>query len=405
MSEIRYFDNPYPKDIGEDKEHILDSTKKKLSEEYIHKAWDSIRTLLKTLDVGVSKGNESGDYSIYTGTCGYVVLYLHLAEVLGDNTYLQKATEIVEKTVGNLKGRRLSFLCGDIGPLALGAIINSKNKMEEKLKLCIANIKEMERSVLNIKSDLPDELLYGRAGYLYGLLLIQQKIGKEAIDDKMVRSVVTAILDSGRALSRKGKWSSPLMYQWHEKHYLGAAHGIVGILFLLLQVKDQLTTEELNELIRPTIDYLCGLQFPSGNMPSSISNTTDRLVHWCHGAPGAIFLFAKAYQVYGNISYLEHAKKCGECIWERGLLKKGYGLCHGSAGNGYALLYLYQVTGDAVYLYRAAQFGRWCQEYGTHGCRTPDRPLSLFEGLAGNIHFLVDLTRPDEAKFPAFLLD
>lgn len=68
------------------------------------------------------------------------------------------------------------------------------------------------------------------------------------------------------------------------------------------------------------------------------------------------------------------------------------------------LVLLMQVTGDAVYLYRAAQFGRWCQEYGTHGCRTPDRPLSLFEGLAGNIHFLVDLTRPDEAKFPAFIL-
>ncbi|XP_042241527.1 lanC-like protein 2 [Homarus americanus] len=87
-------------------------------------------------------------------------------------------------------------------------------------------------------------------------------------------------------------------------------------------------------------------------MPSSTSNPSDKLVHWCHGAPGSLFLFAKAYQIFGDTSYLEYAKKCGECIWERGLLKKGYGLCHGSAGNGYAMLYLYQVTGDAVYLYR-----------------------------------------------------
>ncbi|KAK8720624.1 hypothetical protein OTU49_013193 [Cherax quadricarinatus] len=212
------------------------------------------------------------------------------------------------------------------------------------------------------------------------------------------------MLDSGRALSRKLKCSAPLMYQWHEKRYLGAAHGLIGILFMLLQVKEHLTSKELTEMIQPTIDYLCNLQFSSGNLPSSIGNPTDRLVHWCHGAPGAVFLFAKAYQVFGNTSYLEHAKKSGECVWERGLLKKGYGLCHGSAGNGYALLYLYQVTKEATYLYRAAQFGNWCQDYGQHGCRTPDRPLSLFEGLAGNIHFLVDLTNPDEAKFPAFVL-
>lgn len=49
--------------------------------------------------------------------------------------------------------------------------------------------------------------------------------------------------------------------------------------------------------MKPTIDYVAKLQFPSGNLPSSLSNESDRLIHWCHGAPGAVFLFAKAYQV------------------------------------------------------------------------------------------------------------
>lgn len=26
------------------------------------------------------------------------------------------------------------------------------------------------------------------------------------------------------------------------------------------------------------------------------------------------------------------------------------------------------------------QFAEWCLDYGTHGCRIPDRPYSLFEG-------------------------
>ncbi|XP_069183111.1 LOW QUALITY PROTEIN: lanC-like protein 2 [Procambarus clarkii] len=297
MSEVRHFNNPYPRESGEDGEHILDCTTQKLSEEYTSKTWKNIKMLLNILDVELSKEHETSDTSVYTGMSGHVLLYLHVARVLNDDKYQQKARVLVDKVLQKLKSRRPSFLCGDTGPLVLGALVYHNSLLEDKVKHCITKIKELKREVLNTKSELPDELLYGRAGYLYALLFLQQKIGKEVVDDNMIRSVVTAILDSGRALSLKEKCATPLMYQWHEKRYIGAAHGIIGILFMLLQAKEHLSTEELHELIRPTVDYLCSLQFSSGNMPSSMGNPTDRLVHWCHGAPGAVFLFAKAYQV------------------------------------------------------------------------------------------------------------
>lgn len=68
-----------------------------------------------------------------------------------------------------------------------------------------------------------------------------------------------------------------------------------------VQAKDYMAGSELSNLVRPTIDYLQGLCFPSGNFPSSLSNNTDRLVQWCHGAPGAVFLFAQAYKVWQEI--------------------------------------------------------------------------------------------------------
>ena len=40
-------------------------------------------------------------------------------------------------------------------------------------------------------------------------------------------------------------------------------------------------------------------------------------------------------------------------IWNRGLLKKGYGICHGTAGNGYAFLAMYRLTQEQKYLYQA----------------------------------------------------
>jgi hypothetical protein len=55
--------------------------------------------------------------------------------------------------------------------------------------------------------------------------------------------------------------------------------------------------EELASLICPTIDYLLGLSFPSGNLPSSVGNDTDRLVHWCHGAPGFVAVLCLANKV------------------------------------------------------------------------------------------------------------
>ena len=45
-----------------------------------------------------------------------------------------------------------------------------------------------------------------------------------------------------------------------------------------------------------------------------------------------------------SIVGIDIAKKMGNCVWKRGLLKKGLGLCHGIGGNGLALKSLYNVT-------------------------------------------------------------
>ncbi|TWW71441.1 LanC-like protein 2 [Takifugu flavidus] len=50
------------------------------------------------------------------------------------------------------------------------------------------------------------------------------------------------------------------------------------------------------------------------------------------------------------------------------------------------------------------QFADWCLAYGTHGCRIPDRPYSLFEGMAGTILYLSELADPQNSCFPAFEL-
>jgi hypothetical protein len=58
-----------------------------------------------------------------------------------------------------------------------------------------------------------------------------------------------------------------------------------------------------------------------------------------------IYILFFLIQVFGHEEYLQTALKCGDVVWRRGLLTKGYSICHGVAGNAYTFLVLYQLTG------------------------------------------------------------
>lgn len=363
----------------------------------------AVNKLLSELDTQLHE-SSSHDYSVYTGTSGIALMYLLLSKRLNSSTYANRALNMMERVFSKLKNHRVSYLNGDAGPLAIGAVLYHTQGAEAKSLQCIDRLKKILPQVLNVSSDLPDEILYGRTGYLFALLYVNKCLGRDSIDSESIQQVVTAVLRSGQNLAKQEGRNVPLMYMWHGKYYLGGAHGIAGILYMLLQAKDYMTESELNNLVRPTIDYLQGICFPSNNFPSSLGNNTDKLVQWCHGAPGVVFLFAEAYKLFGQEEYLQTALKCGDVVWRRGLLTKGYSICHGVAGNAYTFLVLYQLTGDFKHLYQACKFAEWCMSYGKQQHLTPDRPLSLFEGVSGAIYFLVDIQDPKQAKFPAFEL-
>ena len=69
------------------------------------------------------------------------------------------------------------------------------------------------------------------------------------------------------------------------------------LVYLFIQVNASYVTDHLETLIRPSIDYISEKRFPSGNFLSSLGNQTDRLIHWCHGSPGAIYMLLQAYKV------------------------------------------------------------------------------------------------------------
>ena len=111
------------------------------------------------------------------------------------------------------------------------------------------------------------------------------------------------------------------------------------------------------------------------------------------------------FKVFNSELYLAAAKRCAEVTWERGVLTKGFSICHGIAGNALAILHLYQHTKDPLYMYRACKFAEIIMDDRPHEFRTPDRPLSLFEGTAGVIFFLLNLLDPEKSTFPGYQID
>jgi lantibiotic modifying enzyme len=202
------------------------------------------------------------------------------------------------------------------------------------------------------------------------------------------------------------------MWQWHDKAYLGAAHGVVGICQTLLSLQsDELDTVDQNlnmnsrQLIRQTIDGLEEFCFASGNLQSSIgsSSSQDKLVHWCHGAPGHVLLLVKASSVFGNPVYLERAKEIGEnVLMQRGILRKGVGLCHGISGNAYALLSIGRATEDPKWIQQAKAFAQFAWDHLNELETIPDHPYSLYEGCAGLAILLLDLCNPEQSAFPLY---
>lgn len=425
LDKERYFHNKADNYQSEGTEYINESANK-LSASFTMKILEFRNRLLNELLKNMKENENSilkEDITVYTGISGIAMLYLKIAKEGSQYSYLkEKATNYLKIACTNKKHEsklisRPTFLCGLAGPLVLNAIYADDMEQEKSGKHEISGRKGAEILLQILPSitndgDLPSELLYGRAGYLYALLLLKKNAPlsiSSTISDDSIKTIVLSIINNGVKYAKETRRHVPMWWEWHGKEYIGAAHGICGILFMLLAAKPFIPEESIINYIKPTLDYFVHFQYPSGNFPSSITGhtppTNDKLLHWCHGAPGPVHLLLKAHEIWpnNNDSYLVRAQKCGEAIWRRGLLKKGYGLCHGVAGNTYAFLALWKTTKEYQYLYRSAVFAEWCFDYGKRGCSVPDRPLSLFEGLAGTIYLFSDMIQNTTlATFPAF---
>ncbi|CAI9736988.1 3 [Octopus vulgaris] len=388
------------------------------------KKWiDSIENIVKLIINKMPASSlENCDGGLYVGNAGvaYMLYCLTKSDALGDElkkycaeqcrVYFDAALNFAEST--NDRDPAVSFLLGKAGVYSVGTAISSLNGDQAQVERFIneyISLGELCKPIIIFPYG-SDELFVGRAGYLFGSFFINNVLQREAIKHNL--SLCQSIIQSGKKYASKHESLSPLMYSYHGTEYLGAAHGLSSILLALLCTDNLFETCPSAETeIKQSIDFLLSIEQPNSNYAPAMDEVnmvqkrplSEELIHWCHGAPGIIYVFARAYQVWKDEKYLQACIRCGELTWKAGLLKKGPGICHGIAGNGYVFLLLYRLTKDTKYLHRAQCFAEFIftTEF-QNGARTPDAPYSLYEGWAGTVLFLLSLLNPETAEYPFF---
>ncbi|KIY62717.1 hypothetical protein CYLTODRAFT_458763 [Cylindrobasidium torrendii FP15055 ss-10] len=294
----------------------------------------------------------------------------------------------------------------------------------------LAEAIECARKV-GLDSDEHCEFLYGRAGLLYGLMYLRQALRNvdasvpevndalELTVDKILGCIANVIFQHGRhgaaeyqAATQHTGMAPPLIWRWHGKRYLGAGHGLAGILHVLLLLPHGVLTHQEKCEIADTALWLVEQQEPEGNWPSKapepsvlVHKHASELVQWCHGAPGILIMLSNILIRHKDCTtpsqrHILHnsIRLAAELVYQRGFLRKGVGFCHGVGGSVYALLAASDAAldcGDAHnkeaeskrLLHRAAHLACMAVDYRslahTEDMQVPDRPWSLYEGLAG----------------------
>jgi len=387
-----------------------------------------------------SLGKKKIRATFYTGTGGNI--YIYWKQYLFHDRkkeYLDKFHQSLKTNLSifkeinkHSKPYTNSFFMSDSGIYLFWCIYAIEIHDKKIFDIHFNNLIKLKRISMEDNAEL--ELLYGTSGYLYCLLFLKRYISAENNNNSIVNKDDMEILNNSiieifNILLKRGienminhNWENSLLFpfpmneEYHEL-YLGAAHGLIGALYMLLSTIKffpELLNQEyiingnkasIKNILFKSLKYVKSLQIKStGNFPSDVEGyDSGDCVHFCHGCVGAIHLFLLAEEFYPNNGFKETAFSCNKSLWERGLLYKGNGLCHGMAGITFGLIKLYKYTQNDLYLKEAigicnGTFDPTVQslvkEYKDPQRKkkgVPDTPYSLMEGEGGCLVMYYDL--------------
>jgi hypothetical protein len=240
--------------------------------------------------------------------------------------------------------------------------------------------------------DLPAlEVMFGHPGHMALVAQLHARTGEQRWAE-LWSAGAERLLEEWRRDDALGVWLWTQRFGTREARIVGAAHGLVGNVHVLIRGGSLLAAEQRDEVERRAVETLTRLAVVEdgmANWPTVAGGpltANDRIrVQWCHGAAG--ILISLWDLAPDDEAWSELLMAAGRLVWQAGPFRDEPGLCHGTAGNAYALLALWRRTADDVWLERArafAQHAAWQVEeraerlgHGRHSLFTGDEGVAL----------------------------
>lgn len=153
---------------------------------------------------------------------------------------------------------------GDGGPWTLSILHSDATGDKEGVRKYTKELVALHHKVVCPKKSSEDEVLYGNAGYLYCLLLIRKEVPGADVSDEVIKKVSDLLVAHGTKLAQSIGPDPPLMYSFVNTKYLGAAHGLAGVVYLLLCSAELRCNSETMDSLKACVNYLQRVKLPSG---------------------------------------------------------------------------------------------------------------------------------------------
>lgn len=235
------------------------------------------------------------------------------------------------------------------------------------------------------------EVMFGHPGHMALAAQLHARTGEPRWVE-LWSAGAERLLEEWRHDDALGAWLWTQRFGTREARNVGAAHGLVGNVHVLIRGGSLLAAEQRDDVERravETLTHLAVVEDGLANWPTVAGGpltANDRIrVQWCHGAAGVLISLwdlAPADEDWGELLLA-----AGRLVWQAGPIRDEPGLCHGTAGNAYALLALWRRTGDDVWLERARAFAQHAAAHvemraerlghGRHSLFTGDEGVAL----------------------------
>lgn len=169
----------------------------------------------------------------------------------------------------------MSCMIGRAGVHVVMALIYQECNDHLNVQKQVQLVQQLSVWALHVETRISCELLYGRIGYVYTALFLNQQMGEQVISvESIVKPVVKLIFSTGELLAssefqnnEQFKAHPILLWFWYHSYYLGAAHGITGIIHVLLECPFVIQDAQQMNLLFETVKWVCSHEI-DGNIPS-----------------------------------------------------------------------------------------------------------------------------------------